>query len=171
MSNKYKFLRHFAYIVEILVCFIVQDTPGLVPSIMGGRPIFLISVLVTIAIFENEIVGLSFGLFIGILLDFGLFDIVGFHAIILALIGYFVGILSVNVIKNNFITAFIIIFVSTIVFYLFNFLFLYVLRGFGDNLYAFLNHYLSRIVYSLVLSPLFYIFTRAIALQIRQNEE
>ncbi len=171
MSNKFKFLRYFAYVVEILVCFIIQQTPGLVPSIMGGRPIFLISILVTIAIFENEIVGLSFGLFIGLLLDFGLFDVLGVHAVILALIGYFVGLLSVNVIKNNFITAFITILASTVVFYLFNFLFLYVLRGFGENLYAFVNHYLSRIIYSLVLSPLLYLFTRYIALHIRPSEE
>lgn len=171
MSNRYKFLRYFAYVVEILVCFIIQQTPGLVPSIMGGRPIFLVSILVTIAIFEDELVGMSFGLFIGVLLDFGLFDVVGFHAIILGLIGYFVGVLSVNVIKNNFLTAFITITASNIVFYLLSFLFLYVLRGFGDNLYAFVNHYISRIVYSIVLSPLFYFFTKLIALHIRPSEE
>ena len=38
--NRYKGIRFFAYVLEILVLFMVQETPGLLPPILGARPCF-----------------------------------------------------------------------------------------------------------------------------------
>ena len=40
--SRYKGIRFFAYFLEILVLFMVQETPGLMPSVYGVRPTLLI---------------------------------------------------------------------------------------------------------------------------------
>ena len=33
-----KLIRYLAYVLELLVLFMLQETPGLLPSIFGARP-------------------------------------------------------------------------------------------------------------------------------------
>ena len=47
--ERLKYLRYFAYTIEILVFFMVQETPGLVPDLFGARPVLLIPVALSIA--------------------------------------------------------------------------------------------------------------------------
>ena len=49
--NRYKGIRFFAYVLEILVLFMVQETPGLLPPILGARPVLLIPAALSIAFF------------------------------------------------------------------------------------------------------------------------
>ena len=47
--SRYKGIRFFAYFLEILVLFMVQETPGLMPSVYGVRPTLLIPAALLIA--------------------------------------------------------------------------------------------------------------------------
>ena len=40
--DRYKIIRYFAYTIEILILYMVQETPGLLPEIGGARPVLLI---------------------------------------------------------------------------------------------------------------------------------
>lgn len=71
MERRYQVIRYFAYSIELLVLFIIQETPGLIPAVFGARPILLIPVAVSIAMFENELPAMFFGLAFGLFLDFG----------------------------------------------------------------------------------------------------
>ena len=55
MEKRYKFFRYLAYAIEILLVFIFQTTPQLLPEIGGSKPVLLIPVALTIAFFEEEI--------------------------------------------------------------------------------------------------------------------
>ena len=35
--DRYKIIRYFAYTIEILILYMVQETPGLLPEIGGAR--------------------------------------------------------------------------------------------------------------------------------------
>ncbi len=170
MEDKYKYFRFLAYVIEIFVFFVVQQTPGLIPTVLGGRPMLLLPILVTIAMFENETVGLFFGLLIGVISDIGLWNVIGFYGIIFAIIGYVIGLLAVNFLRTNLITALIASLAAIIVSYGMYYLFAYVFKGYDGMAYVFVNHFLSRMVYTLVLSPVFYFFNKAIAIQIRQRD-
>ena len=65
---KYKIFRYFAYALEIIVFFIIERTPRLIPEIFGEKAIIIVPILFMIALFEGEKAGLGFGLFIGILI-------------------------------------------------------------------------------------------------------
>ena len=102
-----KYLRWFAYIIEIIIFFAIQQTPGLIPLAFGSKPILLIPILISIALFEDEITGLWFGVFIGLLMDFGFSNILGFNCILMAIFGYLLGFISANFIKVNLLSGFI----------------------------------------------------------------
>lgn len=170
MADKYKYIRWLAYIIEILVFFVIQQTPGLIPEIFGGRPLLLLPILVGIAMFETEITSLFFGLFIGILLDVGLWDIIGFYAILFAVLGYVISVLAANLFQTNLLTSVIVTAVCIIIVYSLYYLFCYVLKFYDAPIYEFVNHFLARMAYTLVLSPIVYFFNKALALQVRAKD-
>lgn len=67
----------------------VQETPGLIPELFGARPVLLIPVALSIALFEGERPSMMFGLFSGLLIDFGIGGALGFHALLLAATCFF----------------------------------------------------------------------------------
>ena len=54
MALKYKIIRCVAYTIEIIILFVLQEIPYLMPSLLGVRPLLLIAAPMTIAILENE---------------------------------------------------------------------------------------------------------------------
>ena len=170
MENKYKYIRWFAYVIEILVFFAIQQTPGLMPEVFGARPVLLIPVLISIALFEDEITGLWFGVFIGLLMDFGISNVLGFNCILMAVFGYVLGLMSVNFIKVNILTSMISVIAVSIIVYLNHFVFGYLLHMYGENSYILLNNYLPRFGYTVLISPIFYFFNKAIAIQVQPKE-
>ena len=105
MALKYKVIRCVAYTIEIILLFILQELPYLMPSLLGVRPLLLIAAPMTIAILENEKIGLGFGVFAGLLMDMGYGSVIGFHAIVLGVLGFFIGLLAVNLVKTNVLTC------------------------------------------------------------------
>ena len=55
-----KLIRYLAYVLELLVLFMLQETPGLLPSIFGARPVLLFPAVVAIAMLEPEVPALLF---------------------------------------------------------------------------------------------------------------
>ena len=78
-----KVIRYLAYTLELLVLFMLQETPGLLPPLFGARPVLLFLAVITIAMFETEIPALAFGVVGGLFCDFGLSGTLGFHALVL----------------------------------------------------------------------------------------
>jgi rod shape-determining protein MreD len=169
--GKYKWIRYFAYVIEILVFSMVQETPGLIPQLFGARPVLLIPIALCIALFENEKAAMGFGLLCGLLIDFGMGGILGFHALLLAVACYSLGILAANLIRTNFLTAMIIAITVTGVILVLQWLFFFLFYGYEEPVYALTAHYLPRFCYTLVFAPIAYYFNRALSVQIRAKEE
>ena len=103
--SRYKGIRFFAYFLEILVLFMVQETPGLMPSVYGVRPTLLIPAALSIAFFESELAGMAFGVLCGLFLDFGMGSAFGFHALFLGILCWLLGCLAAELIRTNLLTA------------------------------------------------------------------
>lgn len=170
METRFKVLRYIAYTIEILVLFIVQETPGLIPAIYGAKPVILIPIALSIALFESELTGMAFGVFCGLLTDAGIGGTLGFHAILLAVLCYLIGILVTNLMKTNLITAVIVATICIPVIFLLQWFFQYMLAGYDHNMYALYSHYLPVTVYTWSLTPLFYFFNHAFAAGLRPKE-
>ncbi len=169
--SKYRVIRWFAYAIEIFVLFILQETPGLIPSIGGARPILVIPAVLSVAMFEPEIPAMLFGLFGGLLIDFGLGGMLGFHAMLLAAVCFGISLVCANLVRTNFLTAMIVVVLTGAAVTLLDWACFYVLPGYRDALYALTAHYLFIYLYTAAVMPVAYYFTRALALQIRSKEE
>ena len=170
MERRYKFFRCLAYTIEILILFIAQQTPGL-PTLMGARPALLVAVVFPIALLEDEWMGMGFGLFAGLLMDIGSAgSVLGVHAILLAVLGYFVGLLAVNLIRTNLLTAMLVTALCVFVVLSLNFVLLYCARRYGDYGYVYRYHYLPIMLYSYLPTPVLYFFNKAFAVTIRERD-
>ena len=167
MENKYKSIRLIIYVSEIIIAFVVQQTPGFIPEIFGGRPMLLIPLIVSVVMFQNETTSIFLGLLVGLMMDFGAGSIIGLYAIIMTLISYAISFFSGRLIKINIFSSLIFSFLSITIIYMINILLTCILYGFDNFVYMFINHYLSRMLYTFALSPLFYFINKSVEFSIR----
>ncbi len=167
--DRYKTLRWFAYFIELIIFYIVQNTPGLLPEFLGARPLLLVSTALSIAMFEGETAGVGVGLIAGLLIDFSAGTILGFHAIVLVILCFFVGLLTMNLIRTNLFTALFVSAIAIPIVYLLQWLFYYAIWDYGDSGYALVNHVLPRMLYTFLTVPVVYFFNRAIGHRLREN--
>ena len=99
-----KLIRYLAYVLELLVLFMLQETPGLLPSIFGARPVLLFPAVVAIAMLEPS-ARLLFGVVGGLFCDFGLSGMLGFHALVLGVLCFFISLVIRTYLQNNMATA------------------------------------------------------------------
>lgn len=175
--DRFKALRYFAYTVEILVVFMLQETPGLIPPLFGARPTLLLPLALSIAMFESETAAMGFGLLSGLLIDFGISGTLGFHGLLLTVLCYSIGVMVINLLRTNLLTALLTAAVSLAVIFFLQWIFYYVLFDYQHLyqnekyvVYSLTNHYFPRYCYTLALTPVFYYFNRAFAFLIREKE-
>ena len=99
--DRRKAIRYLAYSLELIVLFILQETPGLMFSLWGERPSFLFLCMIAIAQFESEIPAMAFGVFGGLLVDYGMGGVMGMHALIMGVLCYIISSFSRNLLRNN----------------------------------------------------------------------
>lgn len=168
--NRYNIVKYSAFLIEMLLCYIIESTPGLCIPVFGGKPILLIPLALSIAVFEEEIPAIIIGLLSGLLADSGYSGAMGFYAICLSVLCYIASLLMGNYIKTNLLTTLIIGSIAVPLIITLQFLLFYVLMGYGSELEYFLSHYLSRIIYTWVFVPVFYGINRFIAAKTAGSE-
>lgn len=154
--NKVRVIKYAVFVFEIFIMYIIQNTPNLVPEVFGGKPVILIPVVLTMAIFEKEIPAVVFGVLCGLLIDMGYGGAVGYYGITLAISCFIITNLIGNYIRTNMLTIMIVssIIIPVIIFV--QFLLYYVAMGYTNVWGFFVKHYISRIIYTLILTPVFF---------------
>jgi len=155
MEKKYKALRFFAYVIEILLVYIIEGLPGVMPDIVGSKPCMLIPVALTIAAFESEKAAMIFGIVCGILSDLGYGSKIGFFAISLCTVCFCIGFIARNLVVVNLFNICIsgIVVISLIL--SLHFIFFYAIAGYQD-VSVYFYHYIVKISYTFVFVPLFF---------------
>ena len=158
MDSKLKNLRYITYALEIILLYVISGVPGLLPSISGTKPLLLLPVAVTIAVFEKEVPAMIFGLSCGALCDLGFSDKIGFYTIALTLLCFAFGYCARNFFVTNFANAMAIGGTTVVVLLCIHFLIYYANGDFPNAGAHFLRHYLVKILYTGVfLPPLFFL--------------
>lgn len=160
MDRRYTVFRYLAYSIELVLLFVLQTTPRLLPEIFGSKPLLLIPAVITIAMFESEIPAMFFGLAGGLMLDLGYSDNIGYFTIVLTISCFFIGLIFRDYLVVGFLnaTVFNAIFCAGII--LLYFLFFYIFAGKGDVLFYFTRHYISRIIYTFICSFILYLLNK-----------
>lgn len=163
-------IKWAVYILELIIVFVIQNTPNLIPTFLNTKPMLLVIFAVSITMFEGESRGLWIGLIAGLLLDFGSSTVFGFYAILTTVICYFCGILVVYLMRNNLVTSMVLAAASVFVMGLFQWFFEFALWGNSGTWYFLYGILLPRTVYTTLLMPLAFYFNRAIATHLEDDE-
>lgn len=154
-------LKFIVYGAELFLIYILQFTPGLMPSFFGETPMLLTVCAVSIALFEGDIVGMWFGLAAGLLLDVGGTAPFGMYGLIHMALCFGCGTLVMYLMRNNVVTSLILGSVSVLITAALQWIFLSG-AGIGDTFFFIGRILTPRLLYSTALMPVFYYFNRAI---------
>ena len=165
-----KLIRYLAYVLELLVLFMLQETPGLLPSIFGARPVLLFPAVVAIAMLEPEVPALLFGVVGGLFCDFGLSAMLGFHALVLGVLCFFISLVIRTYLQNNMATAILTGGWSIGLVVLAQWFFLYFFQ-YSYPAYALTHHYLPKYFYTLLFLPLLYLLNRGLSQALGAQEK
>lgn len=148
MEKRHTFLRFFAYSLEIIVLYVLQGTPLLLPEIFGSKPCLLLPVALTIAVFESETVAMVFGFVCGLLTDIGFSGKIGFYTVVLTFLCFAIGYCARNFFVTNLLNASIIGIGSITLLILIHFWLNVTLAEIPNAGEHFVRHYISRILYT-----------------------
>lgn len=151
-----KFYRYLAYSLEILLLFVLGSTPKLLPQLFGAVPCLLVSLALAIAVFENELPAMFFGLVCGALTDLGFSNSIGTFAIGLTIVCFIIGFCANNLVATNFLGVMVTATVVITALISLHFVFVYVIKGYDNASVYFVNHYISRIVQTIICTAVLY---------------
>ena len=154
------FFRYLAYAMEIVLVYVLGATPGLLPEIFGAKPTLLLCVALTAAIFEREIPAMVIGIVCGVLIDLGFSNSIGLFTIGLTVICFIVGYAANNLIVATFPNFLLYALVAVGGIFMLYYLFRFVWAGVDGSWDYFMNHLLSRMIQTFILSIPFYFLNR-----------
>ncbi len=157
-----RFFRYLAYSLEILLLFVLGSTPSFMPEFFGATPCLLLSLAITIAVFESELVAMSFGVVCGALIDLGYSNSIGTFAISLTVVCFVLGFVSNNYITANFYNVMLSAVVIITALLSLHFLITIVMAGVENASLYYANHYISRIVQTVLCTVIFYFVNKFI---------
>lgn len=156
------FFRYLAYAMEIIAVYALGNTPNLLPEIFGARPVLLLCVALTAAIFEREIAAMVIGVICGILIDLGYSNSIGLFTIALTIICFVVGYAANNLIVANLRNFTLYSLVTVGGLFMLYFLFFFVLAGVEYRWTYFTHHLASRMAQTFLCSFIFYYLNRLV---------
>lgn len=160
MEGKLKFLRFVAYAIEVCVLYVLSGTPGFLPEILGVKPLLLLPVAITIAVFESEVTAMIFGVICGSLCDIGFGTNIGFYTIALTILCFAFGYCARNFFVTNFTNAMVIGSVTITVMLFVHFLIFSAGSDIPNLAGHFARHYITKILYTLLFLPPLFWFNR-----------
>ena len=166
-----RYIRWTAYGLLILLFSLIQSLPHGLPRIAGVLPVLMVPLTGCIAMQVGPVGGAVAGAAAGFLWDlYASSRLLGFNALLLLIIGCFSGLLVRLLIRNNLLSALLLVTGSLLVQGLSDWCFNFVLFKEEELLFLLLYDVLPAMAYTLVLSPLVYGLVYGITRILRNRE-
>lgn len=143
-------------ILTFLIIFFLQANVFQDFTISGIMPNLFVIFILFIGLFANAILGISFGVLGGLVIDFVYAKTIGITAIMLCVIGYLGAYFDKNFSKENKITIIIMVALSTVLFELGYYIINSVILGFDIEMLSFIKILLIEVVYNILLTIIVY---------------
>ncbi len=162
MRGRMDTVRWLAYALEFFVLYLLGATPYFFPAVQGVLPVPLVAAALAVALFESELPGMAFGIAAGVLIDFGMGSVMGFHAVVLALLCFAASWLCRNVFRVSFLTCAVLTVLGTAILFVLQWMFFHLFAGQPGAGHILVRYVLPRIVYTTLFCTLAYPVTRAL---------
>ena len=148
--------RYLIYSFECLAAFVLQSVPCCAIEISGAKGALTVSLALSIAVFEGEVVSILFAAICGVISDISFSGTIGFFSIAMTIVCYFISLLFENYFKRNLFTVLIVSFAGIVLVLSLHFFIFFVIRGYTDGWQFFIKHYIPRIFCTLLAVAVFY---------------
>ena len=155
-----RYLSWTAWGLLIVLFALLQAMPHL--AVAGARPLFLIPLVVGIALFTGPIGGAAAGIAAGLLWDLYADHVYGFNGLVLMIIGCVVGLLIWLLLRNTWLTAWLLSVCAVLAQVLLEWIFCIAFAGEPDAWLILWHIMLPNVLYTVIVSPLFYWLTRGV---------
>lgn len=142
-------------VVAAIVFAVLQGDYGFM-KIHGVKPLFMLPLVVGFSMFRKQTDSCIFGILCGAMLDFVSSRIFGFSSLCFMAIGVASSLLTEYLIKTNVINSLILTSGATLVYYLLDFTFRYLIIGSSGAFKVFLVHIIPTVLYTIIITPLIY---------------
>jgi len=154
MSRRYWMWAAYGLLMVMMV--IIQSLPHGIPAIGGVRPVLVVPLVVCIAMYEGPIDGAAAGIASGLLWDMFSDRLLGFNALLLLIVGCACGLLVRLLIRNNLLSAFLLVAGGLLVTGFSDWFFNHVMALQKEAGLALVQYTLPRMGYSLLMTPFLY---------------
>ena len=161
--------RRAVLIALAVLAFVFQNTGGLFPSPFGIKAILLIPLTICIAMIEREFAGIFFGLLSGVMLDSFSSQSVVFNSLFFTVIGFTAGALITYLMRNNLLCATIMTAVASVFYSTLSFVVYSAFDPIENHFIFFLRYYLASAIFTVLMTPVYYIIVRAIFKEFKEN--
>ncbi len=149
--------RLIVYILEIILCFVIQTAMYQYINLADIMPNMLLILVVSYAYMRGRMTGLTLGLVCGLLMDLmsGSY-LIGVNGLIYILIGYFIGYTKRYYSNDDYTFPIIITAISDLVYGIMFYMLEFLLRGRLNFIYYLRRMILPEIIYTVAVSVLLY---------------
>lgn len=145
----------------MLLLFTLQSTPSFL-EILGVKPVLLLPLAISIAMFEGEWAGGFAAMACGLLWDVSGESPFGAYGILCLALGVATGLLLRFLLRNEWFNCLALVFVSSFIVLSMEFLFAYAIQGYEEYGRVFLTKHLPMIAYTTAISPAVYYIVKTI---------
>jgi len=164
--------RLIVYIIEIIVCFLIQSAMFHYLKLAGIMPNLLLILVVSTAYMRGKMSGLLIGFFSGLLVDlmFGSY-VVGLYALLYLLIGYVMGFTNKVYSNDDYTLPIVFVAISNFAYGFFYYVFEFLLRGRLNFLFYLRRFILPEIIYTVAVSIFLYKLLHMINNRLERNQD
>ena len=156
------YIKRFILGFIVVLAAVLQNTPGVMPQMFSANAMLLIPVVVSIAMFESEIVSMVFGLIAGLLWDATASEGHFYHSLVLCISAFFISMLIRRRVRNtlfgSMVMTFATVFVHNTLYWL---LFVFVPHSDGAG-GAYFSFYFLSCIYTILVGIAVYLIIRPI---------
>ena len=149
-------VRRGLFIIVAVVSALIQNTPGFRLSLGALSPMLLIPFVVCVAMYERSLTGLAYGVLAGTLWDFGTTGADGMYTLMLATIGFTVGIIITFYVRNRLFSAFVLTLISSAAVSIAYWMLFVLRKGYEGTWVILLSRFLPLAVYTALFVFIYY---------------
>jgi rod shape-determining protein MreD len=163
--------RFIIVLLEIILCLLLQTTVFQWIALAHVTPNLLLILTVAIGLMRGRTEGLIAGLVCGLLMDFCYGYVIGLYALIYMVIGYLNGFCNRIFVKDDLTIPLVLVGVSEFIYFFYNYVVGYLLKGKLNILFYFVRMGLPEIIYTVLVSIVLYKVLNIINVKIETKME
>lgn len=163
-------LKWVVYSLLLVLFYALQTTPGLF-QIFGVKPVWIVALAVSVAMFENVLPSAFFAMTAGLLWDISSGKLFGFNGMVLLICGMFISLLCIYYLHSKLVNSLLFAACAALLQGLLDYLFYYALWGYDGAWISLVQNILPTALYTVAATAPVFLLIRWLSRRFFGGEE